>query len=56
MDTLKPLGVEQFPSNSSCIPGGFNNKLPITACGIMVSIYIGVVAGRSIPLNVLEYF
>ena len=56
IDALKPLGVEQYPSNSSYIPSGFNNKLPITAYSIIVSIYIGIVAGRSIPLNRLEYF
>ena len=56
MDALKPLSVEQFPSNSSYIPSSFNNKLPITAYSIIVSIYIGAVAGYSIPLNRLEYF
>jgi hypothetical protein len=56
IDALKPLGVEQFLSNSSYIPSGFNNKLPITAYSVIVSIYMGVVARRSIPLNRLEYF
>ena len=56
MDALKPLGVERFPSNSSYVPGGFNNKLPITAYSVMVLIYMGAVARRSIPLNRLEYF
>ena len=55
-DALKPLGVERFPSDSSYVPGGFNDELPITAYGVMVLIYMGVVAGRSIPLNGLEYF
>ena len=50
MDTLKPLGLEWFFFNSSYIPNNFNNKLLITAYGVIVLIYIGVVAGYSIPI------
>ena len=50
MDALKSLGLEWFLFNFSYIPSSFNNKLLITACGVMVSIYIGIVAGYSIPI------
>jgi hypothetical protein len=50
IDALKPLNLEQFLSNFSYIPSSFNNELLITACSIIVSIYIGVVARCNIPI------
>ena len=50
MDALKSLGLEQFLFNSNYIPSSFNNKLLITAYSVIVLIYIGIVAGCSIPI------
>ena len=49
-DALKPLGLEQFLSNSSYVSSSFNNELLITAYGVMVLIYIDIVAGCGIPI------
>ena len=51
-DTLKPLSLERFLSNSSYISYSFNNKLLIIAYSIIVLIYIGIVARYSIKVAV----
>jgi hypothetical protein len=50
IDALKPLGLKQFLFNSSYIPNSFDDKLLITVYGVIVLIYISVVARCSIPI------
>ena len=50
IDALKPLGLKRFLFNSSYIPNSFDDKLLITVYGVIVLIYISVVARCSIPI------
>ena len=44
IDALKLLSLEWFLFNSNYVLNSFDNELLITAYGVMVLIYIGVVA------------